>query len=77
MRSNPHHVKGNQYYLLCPNGEGAYRVAEVIGDYFYRDGPQEHFLRHCRSVRKEDMSEVLKRSSCHSYRNLVDEINFL
>ena len=46
MRSNPHHVKGNQHedYLLCPNGEGAYKVAQVIGDYFYRDGPQEHFL---------------------------------
>ena len=76
-------------YLLCPNGEGAYRVAEVIGDYFYRDGPQEHFLRHCRSVswlnktiKREDMSEVLKRSSgaTLTVTNLTphsDEINTL
>jgi restriction system protein len=57
-------------YVLCPNGAGTYRVGEISGDYFYREGPVHHFLRHCRSVnwlkksiKREDMSEALKRSS--------------
>ena len=52
--------------MLCPNGEGTYRVGEIIGGYFYREGPDRHFLRHCRSVNwlkksiKRDIKKILK-----------------
>lgn len=76
-------------YVLCPNGEGTYRVGEITGNYFYREGPVRHFLRHCRpvnwlkkSIKREHMSEVLKRSSGSTLTvtNLTphsDEINVL
>ncbi len=57
-------------YVLCPDGKGVYKVGEISGDYFYREGPPENFLRHCRpvnwlnkSVDRSEMSEKLKNSS--------------
>ena len=51
-------------YVLSPDGKGNYRVGEVSGDYFYREGPDEHYLRHCRpvtwlekSIHRDEMSE--------------------
>jgi restriction system protein len=53
--------------VLCPDGTGTYRVAEVIGDYEYRP---EAKLYHSRSVRwldtgikRSDMSQPLKNST--------------
>ena len=54
-------------YVLCPDGEGAYRVGEVLGDYYYADGL---ILPHRRKVRWLDaaiarsaMSEALRNST--------------
>ncbi|MHB1348945.1 MAG: endonuclease NucS domain-containing protein [Desulfobulbaceae bacterium] len=53
--------------VLCPDGEGRYRVGEVISDYFYAPG---EVLPHRRSVswlqqliHRADMSESLKNST--------------
>lgn len=53
--------------VLCPDGEGSYRVGEVTGPYYYVDGAE---LPHRRPVawlhqeiRRSDMSEALKNSS--------------
>lgn len=53
--------------LLCPDGTGFYRVAEVEGDYYYTSGD---ILPHRRKVKwlpttiaKEAMSEALKNSA--------------
>lgn len=53
--------------VLCPVGKGSYRVAVVIGDYYYEHGPH---LFHRRKVRwldsvisRADMSEGLKSST--------------
>lgn len=53
--------------VLCPDGEGAYRVGEVLGDYYYADG---QILPHRRKVRWLDtaiarsaMSEALRNST--------------
>ena len=52
-------------YLLCSDGQGTYKIAEVTGDYFYQNTSH---IRHCRpvawlskSIRREDMSEKLRR----------------
>lgn len=53
--------------VLCPDGKGSYRVAEVVGDYYYEPGPP---LCHRRKVRwmdavisRSDMSEGLQSSA--------------
>lgn len=38
--------------ILCPNGEGKYRVAEVVGDYYHTPGP---VLQHRRPVKWLDI----------------------
>ncbi len=38
--------------VLCPNGEGMYRVAEVVGDYYHTPGP---VLQHRRPVKWLDV----------------------
>lgn len=55
--------------LLCPDGEGAYRVAEVAGAYNYAPGgvlPHRRPVRWLdRTINRSDMSEGL-RNSCGS-----------
>ena len=58
-------VKGD--ILLCPDGDGHYRVAEVCGDYTYAP---DQVLPHRRAVRwlsetinREDMSEALRNAT--------------
>lgn len=53
--------------VICPDGSGRYRVAEVTGDYFYQPGA---ILPHRRPVRwldvtidRPDMSEALRNST--------------
>jgi restriction system protein len=53
--------------VLCPDGNGTYRVGEIAGDYFYTDG---QILPHRRKVRwlsveigRDAMSESLRNSS--------------
>lgn len=53
--------------VLCPDGTGSYRVGEVTGEYFYKQG---HELPYCRPVRwlpqsinRSDMSESLRNSA--------------
>jgi restriction system protein len=53
--------------VLCPDGNGTYRVGEIAGDYFYADG---QILPHRRKVRwlsveigRDAMSESLRNSS--------------
>jgi len=57
-------------YVLSPDGTGSYRVGEVSGDYFYREGPEEHFLRHCRpitwlnkSIASSDMTDRFRKAA--------------
>lgn len=54
--------------MLCPDGNGSYRVAEVISDYYY--APNEAILPHRRKVKwlpitiaRSAMSEALKNST--------------
>ena len=53
--------------VLCPDGTGAYYVAEVTGDYYYApDKPLPHrrpvkWL--ARTIQRADMSDLLKRST--------------
>lgn len=53
--------------VLCPNGQGSYLVAEVVGDYIYRPGgnlPHRRAVRWSgRTVSREDMSEALRNST--------------
>ncbi len=53
--------------VLCPDVMGAYRVAEVVGDYYYADG---QILPHRRPVKwldvviqRSEMSEALRNST--------------
>ncbi len=53
--------------ILCPDGNGFYHVAEVVGDYYY--APEKDLI-HCRPVRwlqetisRSGMSEALKHSA--------------
>ena len=57
-------------YVLCPDGKSVYQIGEISGDYFYREGGSESYLRHCRpvkwldkSIKREEMSDKLKNSS--------------
>lgn len=56
--------------VLSPDGLGNYKIGEITGDYFYREGGEEHFLRHCRPVKwssqiinREEMSERLRKAA--------------
>ncbi|WP_028456295.1 endonuclease NucS domain-containing protein [Chitinilyticum litopenaei] len=54
--------------LLCPDGLGAYRVAEVLGDYQYVPGgvlPHRRAVRWFAEIARSDMSDAL-RNSCGS-----------
>lgn len=53
--------------VLCPDGEGVYRLGEIVGDYAYHPG---QILFHRRAVRwleksinRDDMSAALKKSA--------------
>lgn len=53
--------------VLCPDGEGSYRVGEVIGDYYYASGqtlPHRRKVRWLdRSIARSAMSEALRNSA--------------
>jgi restriction system protein len=56
--------------VLCPDGTGCYRVAEIIGDYQYAPG---QILPHRRSVRW--LSQTIERSEIsESLRNSISSI---
>mgnify|MGYP002072791484 CR=1 FL=1 len=78
-------LKGDDV-VLCPDGSGRYRLAEVTGDYYYAAG---ELLPHRRPVRwlnqiidRADMSEALRNSSgsigtVSNISNYRDEIDAL
>ena len=78
-------LKGDDV-VLCPDGSGRYRLAEVTGDYYYAAG---ELLPHRRPVRwlnqiidRADMSEALRNSSgsigtVSNISNYRDEIEAL
>ncbi|MCX7674285.1 MAG: hypothetical protein N2Z70_00460 [Bdellovibrionaceae bacterium] len=53
--------------VLCPNGEGAYLIGEVISDYFYQPGdplPHRKSVKWFnRKIQRSDMSENLKKTA--------------
>ena len=54
-------------FLLCPDGTGTYRVAEIIGNYFYTEGETRMHRRAVKwldtSIKREEMSDALKNST--------------
>lgn len=53
--------------LLCPDGTGQYRIAEIAGDYQYTPGktlPHRRAVKWFdKTIRRDDMSEALRNSS--------------
>lgn len=53
--------------VLCPDGSGSYRVGEVTGEYFYKQGADLPYCRPVRwltrSISRADMSESLRNSA--------------
>jgi restriction system protein len=56
--------------VLCPDGAGSYRIAEVIGDYYYVQG---QVLPHRRKVRWLDLT-VLRSSLSEALQNSTGSI---
>tara|TARA_B100001057_G_C22659463_1_gene875390 strand:- start:38 stop:979 length:942 start_codon:yes stop_codon:yes gene_type:complete len=54
-------------FLLCPDGTGTYRVAEITGNYFYTEGETRMHRREVKwldtSIKREEMSDALKNST--------------
>ena len=53
--------------LLCPDGTGQYRIAEIAGDYTYAPGktfPHRRAVKwYDKTIQRDDMSEALKKST--------------
>lgn len=52
--------------VLCPDGEGNYRVGEIAGGYSYAAGtllPHRRAVKWLGSIARTDMSEALRNSS--------------
>lgn len=53
--------------ILCPDGKGSYSVAEVVGNYYYKDGGPLQHRRQVKwldlDIKRDEMSDALRNSA--------------